>query len=351
MSTKTIQCREHSGTFEIEAKRGRPPVKCSVDNPCSRAPEVLRPNATSTKRQEANAARTLSEWRKAAKDAGFSAAVINKMRTPAMFRELLGSEPGSPEREKLVERKPRQTAAQKRQAELIERTKATQYPTPKRGRNAAAVKELAKTTRGTTPQGEAAIRKAYMDELAAPAPVAPNKAPQSHANGRLPRVATSPSLAKAKVAKEALEAQGWVCVGKGKGDQATLTCSRGEETLILNFSNGELVEQNYSLWNVDKPAENNIPNNKLSFDPDEMTDSELIRALSGMKVVWWNKLASNTETATVGPNKIVIEHCYAGNGEETPADRIVKFTDHTRQGDGISGRMRAFRLGALLKVS
>lgn len=28
MNTKTLTCREHGGTFEVPAKRGRPPVKC-----------------------------------------------------------------------------------------------------------------------------------------------------------------------------------------------------------------------------------------------------------------------------------------------------------------------------------
>lgn len=266
---KTLQCREHGGTFTVIPRRGRPPVKCTPDNVCSRYGK------------------------------------------PQTFKEE-------------ADRKPRRNSA---------------------------VKELAKTTRGTTAKGEAALRQKYMDELREPASEAPNKASESHAIW-LAEYGGNPSLGKAAKAKTELEAQGWVCQGKGRGNQATLTCSRGEETLFLSFDNGELVEQNYLLWNVDRPSANmnGMPAKRLTFDTDEMTDSELIRALSGMRVVWWNKLASNTETAIIGSNKIVIEHSYAGDGDETPADRIVKFTDHTRQGDGISGRMRAFRVGALLKV-
>ena len=34
---KTIRCREHGGTFTIEPRRGRPPVRCSEATPCSQA--------------------------------------------------------------------------------------------------------------------------------------------------------------------------------------------------------------------------------------------------------------------------------------------------------------------------
>ena len=35
MAMKTLTCREHGGTFQIEAKRGRPPVRCTEGSPCS----------------------------------------------------------------------------------------------------------------------------------------------------------------------------------------------------------------------------------------------------------------------------------------------------------------------------
>jgi hypothetical protein len=271
---KTLQCREHGGTFEVIPRRGRPPVKCSPDNVCTR----FNGNGKSA-------------------------------RAPKPIT----------------------------QAERTANSKAIRKPRTKIPSN------------GLTDTGER-MRQEYMSKLAS-AEGAPEmratKTPESHANGRSP---ISASLAKAKEAKGLLEAQGWICDGKGKGNLATITASRGEETLFLSFRDGELVDQNYMLWNVDKPAANNMPANKLTFDTDEMTDSELIKALSGMKVVWWNKLASNTEVGVIGTSKIVIEHSYAGNGDETPADRIIKFVDYTRQGDGISGRMRAFRLGALIKV-
>jgi hypothetical protein len=266
---KTLQCREHGGTFEVIPRRGRPPVKCSPDNVCTR----------------------FSGNGRAAKAGKEIAASVAK-RHPEVY-----------------ERKPRSKAP----------------------------------SNGLTDTGER-MRQEYMAKLASAegAPEMPaTKAPESPSNGRSP---ISASLAKAKEAKSLLEAQGWVCDGKGKGNLATITASRGEETLFLSFRDGELVDQNYMLWNVDRPVANNMPANKLTFDTDEMTDSELIKALSGMKVIWWNKLAQNTETGVVSPQKIVIEHSYAGNGDETPADRIVKFVEHGGAG------FRAFRVGALLKV-
>lgn len=230
MALKTLPCREHGGTFQVAPRRGRPPVRCSDDNVCSRY-----------------------------------------------------------------------------------------------GKPARATEPITQAERTATSK---VVRSA-------------SKAPESVSK---PRSEPSASLLKAQSAKEALQAQGWTVDGKAKGSDATLTCSRGEETLFLTFRDGALAEQNYLLWNVDKPSANGMPKHKLTFDPDEMTDTELIRALNGMKVTWWNRLASNTEMGIVSGNRIQIEHSFAGNGDETPADRIVKFIDHGGAG------FRAFRVGALLKV-
>lgn len=158
---------------------------------------------------------------------------------------------------------------------------------------------------------------------------------------------TNPSLAPAKVAKEHLEAQGWTVTGKAWAEDhhqfASITGARGDETIIMHWNDGQLIAQHYSLWS-EVPRENNKPKGALTFDPDECTDRELVRALSGMRVTWWNKLGQLEETAVIGPNKITIEHAYSGTGDETPGDRIVKFTDHSGAG------FRAFRVAALLKV-
>lgn len=171
--------------------------------------------------------------------------------------------------------------------------------------------------------------------------------PVSHANTML---GGNPSLTLAKAAKERLEAVGWVCQGKaGFGSEhdaalawASLTCSRDGETLIMNWFDGELVAQDYSMFHVE-PRKNNIPENKLHFDPEEMTDSELVRLIKGMKVTWWNTIAGAEEKAVVG-GTVTVEHIFFANGDEDNSKRIVKFLDHG------GGGFRAFHVGALLKV-
>lgn len=158
-----------------------------------------------------------------------------------------------------------------------------------------------------------------------------------------PRSEPTASLTQAMAAKSLLEAQGWVCTGKARGQDATITASRGEETLFLGYRDGELLQQNYLLWNTDQPSANGKPASQLTLDPDEMTDSELVRWLSGMRVTWWNRLGKE-EKSVIGSNKITIEHSFAGNGDETPGDRIVKFVDHEDKA------FRAFRVAALIKV-
>jgi len=157
-------------------------------------------------------------------------------------------------------------------------------------------------------------------------------------NDSEPRTGVNPSLAPAMEAKAQLMPLGWHVVGKAKGTSAQLTAQRGSETLIMVWRDGEIVTQDYSLFYV-KPSENEIPPHSLSFEPDELTNSELVQILRGMKVTWWNTLAHSTETAVVG-NKVSIEHIYDDDREK----RIVKFIAH----DG--GGFRAFNVPALLKV-
>jgi hypothetical protein len=144
-------------------------------------------------------------------------------------------------------------------------------------------------------------------------------------------------------AKEKLEALDWVVSGNAKGESAGLTAVRGEEMITMLWLEGRCIDQQYSLWS-EMPAENGKPADKLTFDPDECTDRELVRALSGMKVTWWNKLGAYEETAIIDPQRIQVEHSYSGIGDESPGDRIVKFIDKGGQG------FRAFRVAALLKV-
>lgn len=165
---------------------------------------------------------------------------------------------------------------------------------------------------------------------------------QSISNGRK---SGNPSLPMALAIKERLEPQGWTVRGRAENSVgAVVTASRGDELLVITVVNGEVVSQDYSLWNTDKPSVNGKPKSHLAFDPDEIGDRELARMLNGMKITWWNVLGQREETAVVKGEKIVIEHCFSGSGDEVPGDRIVKFVDH--EGNGF----RNFRLGALLKV-
>lgn len=149
-------------------------------------------------------------------------------------------------------------------------------------------------------------------------------------------------------AKARLEEQGWLCTGRGWTDEdggvgIELTAVRGDELLVMHWLDGKCTDQDYSLWS-EKPSANTKPAGKLTFDPDECTDRELVRALAGCKVTWWNVLGQKEEEATIAPESMKIEHAYNGHGDEQPGDRIVKFIEHGGAG------YRAFRVAALLKV-
>jgi hypothetical protein len=163
------------------------------------------------------------------------------------------------------------------------------------------------------------------------------------------KVNTSPnqSALKAYEARYRLEPLGWQVTGRawveGELRCAEITAVRGTETLFIKWVNGVMESERYVVWD-DKPSANNRPAHRLGFDPDEMPDRELVQALSGMKVTWWNALGQSEETAIIPGAKVVIEHAYSGIGDETPADRIIKFVDVAGSG------FRAFRVGALLKI-
>lgn len=163
---------------------------------------------------------------------------------------------------------------------------------------------------------------------------------------RAPTV-SNPCLPPAKAAKERLVAAGWVVHGKGgitlDGDAwAEITASREQETLLMGWNNGELTHQQYFMEFLN-PEENHSPPTKLHFEPSELTDSELVRMIKGMKVTWWNTIGHSEERAVVGGN-VTIEHIFFANGDEDNSKRIVKFLDHS------GGGFRAFHVSALLKV-
>lgn len=252
---KSITCREHGGTFEIESRRGRPPVRCTDENPCTveRANRAKQARITGSKR----------------------------IKATAVPRKLTDAES--------VERRTRDRAA------IL-----APEPPRKRARKPAVVAAEATVT-------------------------------------------VNPSVPLAHAARKRLEPLGWHCKGVATGTQARVTATRGDELLILVWVDGVVKAQEYVLWNQNKHTANGMPAHSLKFDPDELTDAELVRNISGMRVTWWNALAGTEEHAIVSPDKVQIEHAYSGSGEETPGSRVVKFV-------AIDQGFRAFRASALLKV-
>lgn len=166
-----------------------------------------------------------------------------------------------------------------------------------------------------------------------------------------PVAAVNDSLPLAMRAKTQLEAVGWTVKGRAwidasedeaNGAWAEVTASRGTEMLIMKWHGGCIVEQNYSMEYI-KPSDNGIPPHDLHFNPDELTDSELVRMIKGMKVTWWNTLASSRESAIIAGSQVSVEHIF--NREDSDiGKRIVKFVDHN------GGGFRAFHVSALMKV-
>lgn len=212
-------------------------------------------------------------------------------------------------------------------------------------RTASAIKNGRKTV--TEPVDNKRIGAA-MKERAAKAAERPRKAaakaPEIDSE---PRSTVSRSVQVAQASRAELEAVGWVAKGRGwtdgEDEMAELTATRGSETIVLTWCNGNLTGQDYSIWHS-KPSRNAMPKRRLKFNPDEMTDAELIRAISGMKVTWWNSLAKSEESFTVGTRTLSIEHTFASNGDEDSSRRIVKFVDMN------GGGFRHFHVDALLKV-
>lgn len=125
---------------------------------------------------------------------------------------------------------------------------------------------------------------------------------------------------------------------------AEITATRGEEMLYIVVKAGMVIQQDYSLWGLEKPSVNGKPKSNLPFDPDEIGDGELARYLVGSKVTWFNRLSGKEETGYCGKDTIKVEHGYNAKGDEMPGERIIKFIDADKL------HFTAFRLDQLLKV-
>jgi hypothetical protein len=161
----------------------------------------------------------------------------------------------------------------------------------------------------------------------------------------------NPSVVLAKRAKDQLEPLDWNLKGRAWIDEddhawAEVTGSRGEESIVLLWQDGKFYSQDYSLWDADKtPGQQPLspkPKSKLPFDPDEMSNAELAKELSGRTVTWWNRLGGSQEHAVIG-DKLKIEHAYTGGNETS---RQVHFVDKTPN----HYAFRTFNVDALMRV-
>lgn len=285
MTVWRLQCRTHGGIFEMPSRRGRKPVRCTDDNQCTRA--------TSNK--------------------DTSASMVSDM-----YRTLRGEKPA---------------VVSSRAAALANKIKN------KRTTVKTAHSNVDKRIDEWEAKGRPRLGKRKRElrtQVKQEAPIT---------------VTVNNSLPPMTVAREALIAKGWeiqnltVSSPSVPIGSAELIAVRGDEIIAMRWENGVLRYQNYSMWNNGHPpTQNNRPKSRLDFDPEELTDKEIARLISGQKVTWWNKLGSSEETAIVG-DKVRINHTFiGGRADENPGERVITFVD--REGGGY----RSFYVSALIKV-
>lgn len=247
-----ITCRDHGGTFERPARRGRPPVRCNDENQCTKHPAVK------------------------------------------IIRE---------------------------------------EPMPKKRGPKAAPRTMARAKADS-----AAVRGTLPEALTPRKPAQPPVEPQT---------AVPAGVAKALEAKALLEAQGWTCHAKrAEGGGVEFHASRGTERITMAIaSNGHVIKQDYTLWDTQKPDTNGVPRDKvrLDFNPDELSDRQLVEMLRERTVIWWNRIGGFEEKATL-PHKVQITHTFNGHEDEVPGDRVITFVDLH------GGGFRSFRQGALMRL-
>lgn len=318
---KTIKCRSHDGTFMVLPRRGRPPVKCTDENPCNGHPQFAKIRQTQQRVARAAGITTVKD----------SDGRVTALRGPSRVERTASAIKNSRRAEPLKLDPAGDDLDCMNAAELRSYARRIGASTLTTLTDAEELRDGLRKYRVIREGGE--VDTPVESEPEASVAPTPNPGP----------------AAEAKAAKDRLVALGWAAKGRATSDgrcvYATVTATRGEEMLVMTWHDNVLVKQDYSLWAHDVPAEKQrqLPR-KLGFDPDETPDRELVQRLSGMKVTWWNKLAGTQETAIMGKDKIRIEHSYNGIGDETPDDRIIHFCDPS------SGGFRAFRVGALLKI-
>lgn len=163
----------------------------------------------------------------------------------------------------------------------------------------------------------------------------------------------NPSVPIAASLRDKLEPLGWDChASTDGGNNVNFSATRDSEVISIRIENGKVIDQRYSIWDADRPSTNGAPKSRLPFDPEELSDVDLIKELMGQKVHWWNPLSKKAEIAIIPhrkESKIKVEHVITwadGEPDELPGSRVVSFVDQTPNHTAF----RAFRIGALLKI-
>lgn len=310
---KKISCREHKGgVFTVVAKRGRPPVRCTEENPCT----VARGTANPVPADIPNFRDMSTPQLKAYAREHFS--TIAKLNSRTQLIKAMEAQ--------LTKRKLAKATGLREEQIVIAKT-ATDLEA-----KLVAAARADRTVPLTDPTGATETKK-----TAEPKFRASQEVKDSHGRAK--------SLELAQKAKAQLIEQGWDVQGSAKGELVTISALRGDELLSIVWKNGVAIDQNYSLWSVDKPSANGVvPPHSLPFDPDWATDSEIAAHLVGNKVTWWNRISGKEEHGIAGHDTISIEHRFDGAGHEIPSERLLKFID------GAGGNFRLVQLGQLLKV-
>jgi hypothetical protein len=181
---------------------------------------------------------------------------------------------------------------------------------------------------------------------------------------KLPEGAQASKTAR-DAATEALEGLEWTVAAKGWAQtvdspnaevdgvllyHASITANRGPETLYLEWADGIQVASDYAI--LDTSAANNngdMPATNLPFDPETVSDGELVQYISGSKIEWWNRVGGMIEKGVCGDPKsqngirVAIEHVYSGIAGPAGIDRLIRF-------NLMDGGTRVIKVGALLKV-
>lgn len=321
MKVRAITCRDHKGTFKVPVKRGRVPVRCKVDNPCTMAggqtSKEDRPELPKNRRDLRT--RTLKP----------GAVTVRRLGKPELIASQIKNARGSARSSVNAERKLAEKAG------VVESIAHD---------DAVAASEAAYRDRFNKRYNEkyGTLGPSYAPGDAVAAVIKKKYAPLDDSNR---------SVALAKKAKEELIARDWEVTGHADDEveTATITAVRGDELITIMWAMGEKVSQEYSIWDNGN-MKNNVPDPKkppnasLKFDPDELSDVELLREIAGMKVFWVNRISGSDESAVIDPGQVQIQHTYiGGRADENPGDRIIKFVDKGRG-------YRAFYVKQLSKV-